>query len=154
MLEGVQDRGRWLERQLAALARGRVLDVGCGAGRHLRPGDTGVDLDPARVRLARDRSRRVAVADAHALPFPDGSFDTVYAIRMLNDAGRIDLVLREMRRVLTPGGRLLVHTRARPGAGDRLDAENGEARLRAQFGSVRLVRSADDADGVLFVATR
>lgn len=150
----MQDRGRWLAVQLGALSVGRVLDVGCGAGRHLRPGDTGVDLDPERVRLARERSRLVAIADAHALPFPDSTFTTAYAIRMLNDAGRIDLVLGEIRRVLAPGGRLLVYTRARRAEGDRLDPDNGEARLRAHFRAVRALADEDERGGMLFVAER
>ena len=150
----MQDRGRWLAAQLRGLSVGRVLDVGCGAGRHLRPGDVGVDLDPARVRLARERSRLVCVADAHALPFADTVFGTAYAIRMLNDAGRIELVLREIHRILVPRGRLLVYTRARKSEGDRLDPENGEERLGAQFRSVRAIEDEGEPGGVLFVAER
>ena len=150
----MQDRGGWLAAQLDALSVGRVLDVGCGTGRHLRPGDVGIDLDPARVQLARERSRLVCAADAHALPFADGTFGTAYALRMLNDAGRIDDVLREIRRILTAGGRLLVYTRARPGEGDRLDPENGDERLRAHFRSVRALGDEEEPGGVLFVAER
>jgi len=151
---GVQDRGRWLRDQLRALGSGRRLDVGCGSGRNLEPGDTGIDLEPARVAAARERSPLVAVADAHALPFPDGSFATAYAIRMLNDAGRIDRILREIHRVLAPGGRLLVYTRAQRAAGDRLDADNGTARLAAHFGAVRAILDPDEPGGVLFIAER
>jgi len=152
MLRGVHDRGLWLARQLSALSVGRVLDVGCGEGRHLRPGDAGIDLDPGRVRSARVRSRLVAVADAHALPFRDSTFGTAYAIRMLNDAGRIDDVLIEIHRVLTPDGRLLVYTRARQSEGDRLDPENGEVRLRAHFAAVRALADPEVPGGMLFVA--
>lgn len=154
MLRGVQDRGRWLASRLGELSAGSVLDVGCGAGRYLRPGDLGIDLDPAGVRLARERSPLVCVADAHALPFADGAFRTAYAIRMLNDAGRIDDVLREIRRILAPGGRLLVYTRARKSEGDRLDPENGEERLGAHFRSVRALPDEEEPGGVLFVAER
>lgn len=154
MLRPMRDRGRWLAGQLASLREGRVLDVGCGAGGHLREGDAGIDIDPRRVAAARARSRAVAVADAHALPFRDGAFGTAYAIRMLNDAGRIDDVLREIARVLGPRGRLLVYTRARPGEGDRLDPGNGEQRLRARFATVRAVADEEEPGGVLFVAER
>lgn len=154
MLRLMHDPGRWLARQLSALSAGRVLDVGCGAGRHLRPGVIGIDLDPGRVRLARERSPLVCVADAHALPFRDAMFRTAYAIRMLNDAGRIDVVLGEIHRILGPGGRLLVYTRARKGEGDRLDPENGEGRLGARFRSVRTLADEDEPGGVLFVAER
>ena len=154
MLGGVQDQDRWLRDQLRTLGSGRRLDVGCGTGRHLDPGDAGVDLDHARLLAARERYRLVAVAEAHALPFPDGSFATVYAIRMLNDAGRIDLVLREIHRVLAPGGRLLVYTRARPAAGDRLDPDNGTARLATHFSVVRAIPDPEEPGGVLFLAER
>ena len=154
MLGGVQDRGRWLRDQLREIGAGPRLDVGCGSGRLLEAGDTGIDLDQERVTTARAQSRLVAVADAHALPFRDASFATAYAIRMLNDAGRIDEVLREIHRVLSPGGRLLVYTRARPAEGDRLDPDNGATRLAAVFRSVRALADPEEPGGVLFVAER
>jgi ubiquinone/menaquinone biosynthesis C-methylase UbiE len=150
----MHDPGRWLAAQLASLAIGRVIDVGCGEGRQLRPGDTGIDVDPARVRSARERSRLVAVADAHRLPFRDSTFRTALAIRMLNDAGRIDDVLTEIRRVLTADGRLLVYTRARRSEGDRLDPQNGEVRLRTHFADVRALADEEQPGGVLFVGYR
>jgi ubiquinone/menaquinone biosynthesis C-methylase UbiE len=143
----------WPDRRLAALARGRVLDVGCGEGRFLPRGAVGIDLDPARLRIAKGRSDRLALADAHALPFADATFDVVFANRVLNDAGRIDDVLREIRRVLRVGGSLAVYTRARPAEGDRLDAKSGEARLRSQFTNVVVERDPDDERGAIFVAS-
>ena len=154
MLRGVHDRGRWLGDQLRTLGSGRRLDVGCGTGGHLQRGDAGIDLDAGRVLAARERSRLVAVADAHALPFADGSFGTAYAIRMLNDACGIDALLLEIRRVLAPDGRLLVYTRARPAEGDRLDRANGGKRLGVHFRSVRAITDPEEPGGVLFVADR
>lgn len=148
----MQDRGRWLAAQLSSLTIRPALDVGCGTGRHLGPGVIGIDVALDRIALARDRSRLVAVADAHALPFRSGTFATAYAIRMLNDAGRIDEVLEEIRRVLVPGGRLLVYTRARQDVGDRLDPENGETRLRAHFTMVGAQADESEPGGVLFLA--
>ncbi|CAN5139422.1 hypothetical protein BH18CHL2_BH18CHL2_06970 [soil metagenome] len=144
----------WAEATIRELTRGRVLDIGCGEGRFLPRGGIGVDLDRSRVLAARERSHLVAVADAHQLPFADATFDTAYANRMLNDAGGIDDVLREIRRVLRPGGRLLVYTRARAGGGDRLDAGTGELRLRVRFPSVRRLRDPGDARGAIFAAER
>lgn len=143
----------WAAERLRAHARGRVLDVGCGEGRFLPADAFGVDLDPRRARVARRRSARVAVADAHALPFAEATFDTAFAIRMLNDAGRIDGALAEIRRVLRPGGRLIVFTRARPGEGDRLDRGNGAARLARHFGGVTTELCEDDERAALFVAS-
>jgi ubiquinone/menaquinone biosynthesis C-methylase UbiE len=141
----------WATPRIAAWARGQVLDVGCGHGRFLPPRGIGVDLDHERLLAARARSATLVQADAHALPFSDGTFDTVFANRMLNAAGRVDGVLREIVRVLRPGGTVVVLTRARrkPEA-DRLDPENGAARLRAYFAEVTVERTTD---GALFVAT-
>ena len=151
MLRVVATEG-WAETTIRAFTRGRVLDEGCGDGRFLPANGVGVDVDHARLRVARERSRLVAVADAHRLPFRDATFDTAYANRMLNDAGRVDEVLREIRRVLRGRGRLLVYTRARTGAGDRLDAATGEARLGAHFAGVRRLLDPGDVRGAVFVA--
>ena len=143
---------RWADARVRELTYGRVLDVGCGDGRFLPSKGVGIDIDQARLRLAQHRSRMLAVADARRLPFADGTFDTAYANRMLNDTGATDDVLREVRRVLRPGGRLIVYTRARSADGDRLDASNGHDRLRAHFSKVRMLRDPEDAQGAIFVA--
>ena len=145
---------RWAHELVRAHTRGRVIDVGCGEGRFLPHDGIGVDRDPSRVAIARKRSHRVAVADAHTLPFADQSFETAYAHRMLNDAGRIDDVLAEIGRVLTPAGRLLIFTRARPGEGDRLDRENGERRLRGHFDHTLAILHPTDDRAAFFVAER
>ncbi len=171
----------WAAERIAELARGRVLDVGCGEGRFLPAGAVGVDLDEARLRLARSRSPRVVRADAHALPFADATFDTALASRMLNDAGRIDVVLAELRRALRPGGALLVltlataapsslrriHDEARDALGlrrqrsdDRLDDSNGTERLAHFFRDVaaenfrRTWRFADASEALDHYASR
>ena len=133
---------------------GRTLDVGCGSGTFLLQGAVGLDPDLAALEQARTRSGRLVRADAHALPFRDASFDTVYANRMLNDAGRIDDVLAEISRVLRPRGRLLVFTRARAGEGDRLDRTSGEVRLRRHFEAVRAEIHPTDERAAVFVAER
>jgi SAM-dependent methyltransferase len=93
-----------------------VLDVGCGPGtitadlaRLVAPGRvTAVDvseavLDEAR-RAAGLANVEFAVADVHALDFPDGSFDVVHAHQVLQHVGDPVGALREMRRVCRPGG--------------------------------------------------
>lgn len=144
----------WADGVVRRETVGRTLDIGCGSGRSLAGGIVGVDIDPEALAAARARSGLLVRADAHALPFRDASFDTAYAHRMLNEAGHIDDVLRGIRRVLRPGGRLLVLTRARAAGGDRLDRWSGEARLRPHFERVRVVRHPTDERAAVFVAER
>lgn len=94
---------------------GRLLEVGCGPGfvtralRRLRPGleTFGLDLDPAMLHVAR-RSVSVVRGDAASLPFPDGAFDFVYARLVARHLPAPLDALAEMRRVLRPGGRVVV----------------------------------------------
>lgn len=95
----------------------RLLEIGCGIGtdlvRFARGGAsvTGIDLSETAVRLAKQNfaehppaRARLAVADGVALPFADGSFDVVYAHGMLQYAADPSGILREVQRVLRPGG--------------------------------------------------
>src|SRR5437879_7542644 len=99
----------------------RVLGVGCGAGtataslaRRALAVDA-IDPVPAMTQATRKRvaaarvSTRVAVqeADVHALPFPDGTFALVVALGVLPWLPKIETPLREMSRVLHPGGHLI-----------------------------------------------
>jgi ubiquinone/menaquinone biosynthesis C-methylase UbiE len=104
---------------LGARARGRVLEVAVGTGRSLPhyPADvsvTGIELSPAMLAIARQRAadlgRGVTLweADAEHLPFDDASFDTVVCSLALCTIPSPVAALGEMRRVLAPGGRLLL----------------------------------------------
>ncbi len=111
------------EKQALKFARGRVLDVGCGAGRHslyLQRRDlqvTAVDASPRTVELARARGVKVArLADACAgLPFRNGEFDTV--ILFGNNLGicgtptKFKRMLRELYRITSSRARILGTTR-------------------------------------------
>ena len=92
----------------------RVIDVACGpgylAGRAAERGAlaVGVDIAEPMIRLARRRFPRAEFrqGDAQALPFPDRCFDAVVANLGLPHFGQPEQVVREFRRVLTPGGRV------------------------------------------------
>ena len=64
------------------------------------------DLSPENVRLCRDKDLTAEVMDATSLEFPDASFDAVYTMNCLLHLSKSELpsALREMRRVLRPGG--------------------------------------------------
>lgn len=99
---------------------GSLLEVGVGSGRLLGTlADrgwtvTGIDAAPRMVELARTRvpaaATRIAVARAEDLPFPGGSFDVVVAIGVLEYTD-LDASLREVVRVLRPGGRAVIGLR-------------------------------------------
>jgi len=94
------------ERVLACLphCQGLLLDVGCGPNHLVRRHGRGAGVD---VFPWPDIDM---LCDTRRLPFPDGSFDTVAMLAVLNHIERPDrdAVLGEVRRVLRPGGRLLV----------------------------------------------
>jgi ubiquinone/menaquinone biosynthesis C-methylase UbiE len=100
-------------------ARGEVLEIAVGTGRnlaHYPPGTqlTGIELSPEMLAIARRRATNLGIdadlreGDAQALDFGDDSFDTVVITLALctipDDRGAV----REVRRVLRPGGRLVL----------------------------------------------
>jgi len=123
-----QDR-RWKRKviELADLRESdRVLDLACGTGDLLfatiPPARSGVGLDVTHrmLQLARQRrseSRAALVAgDMLALPFGDARFTLVTTGYGLRNVPDLDQALREIHRVLTPGGRLLSLDFNRPGS--------------------------------------
>lgn len=97
----------------------QVLDVGCGPGsitiglaEAVAPGQVvGIDIQPATVERARDLAAKRGVnnvrfetADIYALPFPDHTFDAVFANAALMHLREPMRALVELRRVLRPGG--------------------------------------------------
>jgi len=111
----------------------RVLDVACGTGVLARKAAdwsasvTGLDRNEGMLAMARRMAPLIAwkTGRAEQLPFPDGSFDAVvsqFGLMFFDD--RLQ-ALREMRRVLTPGGRLAV------AVWDRLENSPGYAAMAA-----------------------
>ena len=150
------DRWEWLysrSRLLASLqsaaiseleprADDRVLDVACGAGKLVRAvapqvkRSVGVDLSPAMIEAARRRTaadptapaERIdfAVGSSDDLPFADGEFTAVITTTAFHHFPDPEASVREMVRVLAPGGRVVIGDSVR----DRLPARLGDAFLR------------------------
>ncbi|MFF5525999.1 class I SAM-dependent methyltransferase [Streptomyces misionensis] len=136
--------------ELGLRAGDRVLDAGCGTGRALPPlraavGPTGVvlgaDLTPAMLteaaRAGRDRAGLLLLADVTALPLRSRSLDAVFAAGLIAHLPRPEENLRELARVVRPGGALaLFHPigraalAARPGRRLTRDDLRAETNLR------------------------
>jgi ubiquinone/menaquinone biosynthesis C-methylase UbiE len=128
---------RWMggrRRRLFAGIRGAVLEIGggtCANLAHYRDVDRVIVAEPdpfirkrIRQKLADARVPvEVSTAGAEALPFPDGSFDTVVSTLVLCTVPDQEAALDEIRRVPRPGGRLLSieHVRAAGPIGCRQD---------------------------------
>jgi SAM-dependent methyltransferase len=144
-------RGR--RRMLAALLDGvapgrRVLDAGCGSGRTLdelaRYGTAyGIELNPVGLAAARRRGHEVEEAPVEAIPHPDASFDLVTCLDVIEHTDDDVRALRELRRVTSPGGRLVVSVPAHPRLWSRHDEVNGHRRRYTR----RSLRSAAEAAG-------
>jgi SAM-dependent methyltransferase len=116
---------------------GVVIDVGCGTGRALPPlrmevGPSGavmaLDITPEMLEAARPAATlagaALVLADARALPFPDGSVDAVFAAGLVNHLPDTGAGLRELARVTAPGGLLVLFHPSGRGA---LAARHGHA---------------------------
>jgi SAM-dependent methyltransferase len=102
-----------IERELDRSTR--VIDVGCGAGATYarwvdeRASYVGVDVSSKAVDLAREAGLEAQVVnDASELPFEDDSFDLAICIEVLEHLFAPHDAAREIRRVLRPGGKLIV----------------------------------------------
>jgi ubiquinone/menaquinone biosynthesis C-methylase UbiE len=99
-----------------------VLEVGCGGGFYAYEaaqcvGSTGkvcaVDVSADQVAAAKARCAEFAwvecqVADAIKLPYGDAEFDALYGVQVFEYVAKIDDALREIRRALRPGGRVII----------------------------------------------
>jgi SAM-dependent methyltransferase len=96
--------------RLLGTGPGRLLDVGCGGGTHMLAftdagwTPVGVDVSEEQLRLARTRGCEVLQARAEELPFEDASFDAAVSMWTHTDVDDFAAVLREVARVLRPGG--------------------------------------------------
>lgn len=91
----------------------QILDIGCGDGqltlRIAAAGAkvTGIDSSPRMVAAARERGVQAEEASAEKLPFSDGVFDAVFSNAALHWVRDHEAMLREVHRVIRPGGRFV-----------------------------------------------
>ena len=110
-----------MRRCLESLAEvtGRVLEVGCGAGRCIRTirrhrpdlAAHGCDISPSAIDAAQRHGDGVLyeLADAAALPYGNATFDAVVVMDLIEHVPDVPGVMAEIRRVCKPGGRLHLH---------------------------------------------
>ena len=137
----------------------RVVDIGCGPGTAVRVAArqcaraTGVDPDPTSLRLAHWLSRvqrrpnaEFVAGSAEAIPLPDASATVVWSIAAVHHWVDRAVGLAEVRRVLAPGGRVLLVERLSP----------PDARGHQRFGmtEAQLHRLEGDAVAAGFTAVR
>jgi SAM-dependent methyltransferase len=116
---------------------GVVIDIGCGTGRALPPlreavGPAGtviaLDVTPEMLDAAGPAARlaaaAVVIADARVLPFADGSADAIFAAGLVNHLPDTEAGLRELARVTSPGGLLVLF---HPSGRAALAARHGHA---------------------------
>ncbi len=108
---------RFILRQMGDIQGKRLLDLGCGAGENsvyfAKKGAhcVATDYSPGMVEVALQLADRYGVkiegrtANAMALEFPDNTFDLVYASNLLHHIPNPEIALKEMHRVLKPGGK-------------------------------------------------
>jgi SAM-dependent methyltransferase len=110
----------WIQRVLGQHDDPRVLDIGCGTGLNLEElrgrgvrRAVGMDIAAAALTHCRARGLRVLVrGDGGRLPFLDGSFDVVVALDLIEHIAEDESALREIARVLAPGGHVVIFTPA------------------------------------------
>lgn len=98
----------------------RLLDVGCGGGflsnALAKEGYqiTGLDTSAESLRVAKAHDSTETVnyvqGDAYKIPFPDGSFEVITAMDFLEHVDKPELVVKEISRLLKPGGLFIFHT--------------------------------------------
>lgn len=107
---GLIYRRYFLYPRLCRHLKGHTLDIGCGIGDMLRfrPDTVGVDINPETVKWCQAQGLTVHQMSPDQLPFGDHAFDSVLLDNVLEHISQPAALLREAKRVLKPGGHLLI----------------------------------------------
>lgn len=101
-----------LRAELPSSGKKQVLDLACGTGRFMEFADTGVDVSEAMLEVASKKwpDKMFHHADADSLPFPDACFDSVICMHLCMHLTpeKVAQIVAEIRRVLKPGGSLII----------------------------------------------
>lgn len=108
----------WLFEQVRPAPGRRLLELGCGGGALLAAAQrrgwqaSGLDLNATALRLARQAAHGALVvrAAARTLPFASGVFDLIMAQHLIEHCETPALMVAECRRVLAPGGQIVLVT--------------------------------------------
>ena len=143
----VFEEGRAAAIDVAERAGERILEVGVGTGISLphyaaTSRVTGVDLSEAMLDKARERVRRLGLAnieaievgDAERLDYPDAAFDAVVAQYVVSAVPNPERALDELARVCRPGGEIVITTRVGADRGMRAAIERGLMPITSRLG--------------------
>ncbi len=134
--------------KLALPAPARILDAGCGSGRNMvelaRYGAvTGVELSPTSVAVARERDAgEVVEGSVLEMPFAPDSFELAVSLDVIEHLADDRAALSELRRVVAPGGALLVTVPAYQGLWSRHDEINHHHRRYSRRALLDAAQSA------------
>ena len=121
---------------------GRILENGCGVGMYVEKlaalggTVTGLEYDFERAREARVRSPHILNAAGEAVPFPDSTFDLILSHEVIEHVRDDRAAVREMIRLLVPGGRAVVFC---PNRGYPFETHGIYWRRKYKFGNIPLV---------------
>lgn len=108
------DKIRFVNETLARLGKGqRILDVGCGAVPYISPGNQvyPLDADEEIVKALQVSGKQAYLGDANNhIPFDDEHFDAALLLDVIEHFYQPDKAVSEIRRVLKPGGVVLIFT--------------------------------------------
>lgn len=113
---GVGFYAKYIDHLVPSVAGGRVLDVGCGVGQVVGSlvskgiNAFGVDVSRPNVERAIKVCPQCQVYDGHHIPFDSGYFDTVGSFNVLEHVDKPEEFIKELIRVVMPGGHVVVST--------------------------------------------